>query len=230
MPLNTVRALRQDDSVFAVIPVKGFSESKSRLSDLFSSEDRARLVMAMLRDVVRSVSASKVVAKAVVISTDSEILELACSLGLEAIEEVGSGLNNAVEQATDWCVANGGDSVLVLPSDVPLIECEDVTRLVMIGSARNSIAISPSGDGGTNALMRSPPNVIPPRFGPKSFSRHIEEALNRGVVVNFYRSPRLALDIDSEEDLRSLRKSPNETMTCRLLEELGYARKLSPTL
>ena len=220
--------MRQDNSVFAAIPVKGLSGSKSRLSDQFSSEDRARLVVTMLRDVVRSVSASKVVTKAAVISPDSEILELARSLGLEAVAEVGSGLNSAVEQVTNWCVANGGDSVLVLPSDIPLINGEDVARLVMIGSARNSIAISPSGDGGTNALMRSPPDIIPPRFGPNSFSRHIEEALNRGVVVNFYRSPRIELDIDSEEDIRSLMKSPNKTATCRLLEELGYAPKLSP--
>ena len=158
----------------------------------------------------------------------SAILELARSLGLEAIPEAGSGLNEAVEEVTNWCISHGAASVLILPSDLPLIEAEDVARLVMIGSVRNSVAISPSGDGGTNALMRNPPDVIPPRFGPNSFGRHIEEALNRGVVVNFYRSPRLALDIDSEEDLRELMKYPNESVTRRLLEELGYVEKTSP--
>ena len=64
------------------------------------------------------------------------------------------------------------------------------------------VALAPSQDGGTSALLRVPFDVIPARFGADSAKRHREEA-HRGVLP--YRElelPSLSIDIDVAENLQ----------------------------
>jgi 2-phospho-L-lactate guanylyltransferase len=61
----------------------------------------------------------------------------------------------------------------------------------------------PSRDGtGTNALLRTPPELFPSRFGAESCAKHLAEARARGAEIRVFRNARIELDIDEVEDLR----------------------------
>jgi 2-phospho-L-lactate guanylyltransferase len=72
-----------------------------------------------------------------------------------------------------------------------------------------------------------PPNVIPFRYGPQSFSRHEAEAKRAGVPFATVRLDSLALDLDTPEDLKELLSRPPATATQRLLVRLGIAERLA---
>lgn len=214
-------------SVFAMIPVKSLLKSKTRLSMILNPKERQALTLVMLEDVLRAVKCS-MVRQVVVISSDSTVKELVEKFGAMYLEEKKRGLNQAIEQALEWCIQNKADSVLVLPADIPLIIPKDVNQIVKLGSEETSIVISPSQNGGTNALLQKPPNLIRPRFGPNSFSKHKGEASHKGIPTKVYMSKRVAMDIDSPKDLEKLFEIKAQTLSHKFLEQIG-AKTLEAT-
>jgi 2-phospho-L-lactate guanylyltransferase len=212
-------------SVFAVIPVKTLLKSKTRLSIILNPKERQALTIVMLRDVLRAVECS-MVCQTVVISSDPAVEELAKNFGVMHLAEKRQGLNQAIEQATKWCIQNTADSVLVLPADLPLIIPKDINQIVKLGSERTSIVISPSQNDGTNALLQKPPNLIHPCFGPNSFSKHKTEASHKGIPTRVYKSKRVAMDIDTPKDLEKLLKIKTQTLTHKFLEQIRANARL----
>jgi 2-phospho-L-lactate guanylyltransferase len=67
------------------------------------------------------------------------------------------------------------------------------------------VTICPAAeDGGTNALLLSPPTAIPFLYGPDSAARHKAAAEAAGVPVRVVNIAGFARDVDSPEDLRWL--------------------------
>jgi 2-phospho-L-lactate guanylyltransferase len=213
-------------NVFAAIPVKSRAESKSRLSVILNPQERVRLTQTMFKDVMGTVSKSGLFKDVFVISSDLKILELAGELGANTVQEAERGLNRAVEQVTEHCMEKGTQSILTLPSDIPLMNITDLNRILELGSEWRSIVVSPSRYGGTNALLCTPPDAIPPCFGQNSFMKHVEAARKRGVNARAYWSPSMALDLDSAFDLRRFLRESHETMTHMLLLELNIYDRL----
>lgn len=211
--------------VFAVIPVKTLLKSKTRLSIILNPKERQAFTLVMLEDVLGAVKCS-MVCQTVVISSDPTVEELAKNFGVTHLAEKKQGLNQAIEQATEWCIQNNADSVLVLPADIPLIIPEDINQIVKLGSERTSIVISPSQNGGTNALLQKPPNLIHPCFGPNSFSKHKTEALHKRIPTRVCRSKRVATDIDSPNDLERLHKIKAQTVSHKFLEQIRVNTRL----
>ena len=54
---------------------------------------------------------------------------------------------------------------------------------------------------GSNAVLCSPADAVPLRFGDDSFFPHLDAARARGIEPEVVRLPRIALDIDTPEDL-----------------------------
>ena len=70
----------------------------------------------------------------------------------------------------------------------------------------------PSADGtGTNALARTPPDVIESRFGPGSCRAHMDQACSKNVEAKVMRIPGLMFDIDTPEDVAELLASSHES-------------------
>lgn len=109
-------------------------------------------------------------------------------------------LNRALTQATQRAIALGADATLVLPIDLPLITVDDVHQLNKLGTQQQGAVITRSQDGGTNALLLRPPNVIDYAFGINSFDRHCESAIAAGYPYKILESPTLAFDLDGPED------------------------------
>ncbi|MFQ6074046.1 MAG: 2-phospho-L-lactate guanylyltransferase [Candidatus Bathyarchaeia archaeon] len=212
-------------SVFAAIPVKTLLKSKMRLSLVLNPKERQTLTLAMLEDVLKAVKRS-VVRETVVISSERTVEELADNFAVSYLEERRHELNHAVKQATEWCIRNNASSVLILPADIPLVTSEDINRMVELCPKRACVVISPSQNGGTNALLRKPPNLIPIHFGPDSFRKHKAEALHKRIPIRVYRSERVAMDIDSPKDLEKLLEIKAQTASHRFLERIEADTRL----
>jgi 2-phospho-L-lactate/phosphoenolpyruvate guanylyltransferase len=211
-------------AVYAVVPVKNLADSKRRLSEVFTPQERKELTLAMLEDVLNALQAS-VVDEIVVVGEDSAVEQTAKKFGSSYLSANGASLNPAIEEATSWCKKKGSESVLVLPADVPLLDAKDINRIVELGVGGSAVVLSPSKNWGTNALYQNPLKQIPACFGPKSFLSHIQEAYCKGISVRLHFSPGLATDIDSAEDLKKLFEAKNSTVCRRVLEELSVKSK-----
>jgi hypothetical protein len=134
------------------------------------------------------------------------------------------GLNVELTWAAHRPEVAQADRLLVLPGDVPGVRVSELFRLVLppftaalddraTVRTRNrkqsshapehspGVRLVQSPDGGTNALVLSPPHAIPFRFGPGSAARHRAEAVHRGMRAESVPLPSLASDIDQPEDL-----------------------------
>jgi 2-phospho-L-lactate guanylyltransferase len=215
-------------TVYAVVPVKKLGVTKRRLSRVLTPQQRQQLTLAMLQDVLTAIKRSKVDVS-VVIGEDDAVRELAKKFGTSYLSANDADLNGAIENAQDWCLKNGASSVLVLPADLPLLEVEDINRILELGAGDSAVVLSPSRDWGTTALFQNPPKQIPACFGPQSFMRHIKEAYQRGVSVRLHFSHNLAADVDCARDLKKVFQAKQTTVTKQVLEQIKLARKNSLT-
>ncbi len=213
-------------SVYAVVPVKALSKSKTRLSAVLTPQERKTLTLTMLEDVLEALRSSTVT-KIVMISSDSAIQALTGKFNAVYLSESRRGLNQAIKQATQYCIQKKARSVLVLAADLPLIIPEDINRIVNLGVKEPSLVISPSPSRGTNALLQKPPNLIPACFGPNSFIEHVNRAMASGILARSYYSFRVATDIDSIEDLKAFLRVENQTMSYQFLQQISLRDRLA---
>ena len=215
--------------LYAVVPVKPLASSKLRLSRILGPEDRARLVIAMLSDVLNTLCRSDFIEAVLVISRDEEVKRIASDFGaLFLYEPRPGGLNVAIRKAVEECLKLGAEGALIIHADVPLVHEGDL-RAILRGLDEHEVVIAPSLNlEGTNALALTPPDVMPVSYGPGSFYRHLELALKRHLSILVYFSRSLALDVDKPGDLALLAASEaKERASVMLARELvGTIRML----
>ena len=87
-----------------------------------------------------------------------------------------------------------------------------------------SFTISPAHDDlGSNAVICSPPDSVPLRFGENSYFPHLDAARAQGIEPTILRQPGIAMDIDHPVDLEMFLRLPqsHDTRTRSLLEQFG---------
>jgi 2-phospho-L-lactate guanylyltransferase len=188
-------------TTWAIIPVKRLSEAKSSLGEVLGPEQRQRLVLAMLADVMKALHLAPPIAGTIVVSPDEKVLSFARLHGAEGIAEPGLELNEALKLAIHHAISESVDSVLIVPADLPFLKPADIENIVAMASAPRDVVIAPSKAKGTNALFLRPPDIIDLRFGGESFPLHVKEASQAGAKPRIYRSTTTTLDIDKPEDL-----------------------------
>ena len=218
---------RNPMTVFVIIPVKRLDNAKSRLSSLLTDDERKQFCLKMLEDVLRTVKSTRRIHQTVVVSRDPAVLRIAETFGVVYLKEGKTGLNEAVSEAIDWCVERRATSVIVLPADIPLVTPTDLNGILSLGEKASMVISSSISGKGTNALLLTPPNASPTFYGPNSFQRHIQEALKRKISLRRLRSPRIALDVDTVEDLKEfVSANAKETSAYKLLNKIGISNKL----
>jgi 2-phospho-L-lactate guanylyltransferase len=199
---------------FALVPVNRLSEAKTRLSSIFSPEERRELVICMLKDVLDSLEGLKLI-----IISPGDLREILEDYTFQFIlEEKKQGLNAAVERANRYAIENGAEATLFVPADTPLIKKAHVEDILRLGE-EHPLIISPSRRGGTGVLFRRPPDIIDGRFTPTSFSDHRKEASSKGVEMFVYDSFFLSLDIDTPEDAEEFMLHGRGTRTYDFLKK-----------
>jgi 2-phospho-L-lactate guanylyltransferase len=194
-------------SVWALVPVKPLLRAKSRLAETLTPKQRSQLAETMLRRTLSTVQSVAEITGTLVISRDSHVLALARDYGVNTIQESGTPeLNNALNRATGVLSSWKASVVLILPADIPLVNAEDIQNVVELGRRHQTVVlVTDRAQDGTNVLLSRPPGMFNYAYGPGSFQRHEELARQAGMDVKTYNSERLALDIDTPEDLAQYR-------------------------
>jgi 2-phospho-L-lactate guanylyltransferase len=190
-----------------LLPVKRTQHAKQRLAPGFSEQERTEIARALLSDALGLCRSASLV-RWWVVSADDDVARQARDLGLGVIEDRVDDLNGALAHAIGVARAAGADSVTVLPADIPLARVEDVQDLLDTGATSDVVVVPARRGGGTNALHLAPPEILSPRFGPGSLSAHVEAAGRSGLRCSILELPRVALDIDTLEDVDDLLAAP----------------------
>lgn len=199
-----------DEVESILIPVKPLGQSKKRLSSLLTPQQRRRLCLAMVADVLR---ATEKWSDRMLVTSDPDAEAVGLAFGCELVSDHGDGLNAAIRDGTRKAISMGVTSLLVLPSDVPFVTSDDAAYLF---ADPHEVVVAPSMDGGTNALRRCPSNAIEPAFGPASAKAHEDSALVAGVGFKIVEREALLFDVDRYEDLEALAADPRPLESVRV--------------
>jgi 2-phospho-L-lactate/phosphoenolpyruvate guanylyltransferase len=206
---------------WAVIPVKGLTESKRRLSS-YLGERKKLLVEALLHDVMSSALQSDVYDKVLVVSPDESVADLSKAKRVSFLRQTGFGLNRAVEQANRLAIRDNVSSLTTILGDIPLAEPQDFREIFKIGDGLGKAVMVPSLKGGTNVMMARPPGVVRPNYGRWSYSKHLRQAQLNKVTTYSISNPRVSFDVDTVTDLIELKRSDPSlrSLSARVLTRL----------
>jgi 2-phospho-L-lactate guanylyltransferase len=193
-------------TIWAIVPVKPLRRGKSRLAGLLSEEQRTLLNRYLLEHTLQVLNEIPEIEHTLVVSRDPAALALTRSLGGRTVLEDGAPqFNTAIKRATIVANTQGARAVLILPADLPLIKSTDIKNILRRGKKEPVVVIAPDRRlDGTNALLVNPAGLIEYGYGPGSFKRHSDRALEAGGRLAIIQTKRLGLDLDLPEDLELL--------------------------
>src|SRR5918912_4170246 len=193
---------------YAIVPVKKFENSKTRLSPMLTPDERIILSSLMLSSTLEVLAYTQL-AQVVVVSSDSGVQGIAARHGARFLhEEKDTGVNSAVTLADNYCVEKGADATVVVPEDLPLLKTMDIAMVCDFAvNDASCIVISPSiRYDGTNLLLRKRPRIMRTHFDNNSYVTHIETAKDLGIPIKLFFSKSLMSDVDTPEDIKQIAK------------------------
>jgi 2-phospho-L-lactate guanylyltransferase len=208
-------------TLWAVVPVKEGGRAKERLAPLLPPGLRQALAAAMLEDVLAAVAAAAGLCGVMIVTVDPAARALARRYGARIVEQAArDGHTAAIAAAAGLLAGERQRAMLTLPGDIPLVTAAEIDRIIAAHRPAPSFTIVPSHDeGGSNAILLSPPDAVPLRFGVDSFFPHLRAAEARGIRPTILRLPGIALDIDTPADVAALMRLPRLTRAQALLAE-----------
>jgi 2-phospho-L-lactate guanylyltransferase len=216
--------------IWAVVPVKELEGAKQRLSSALSPDERRLLATTMLEDVLEAASAVGELAGVLVITVDPAATSLAVRYGARVVTDgAREGHTGAVTAAARLLVREGQAGMMTMPGDIPRLSPVEIAATLAATLAAPSFTIVPAHDDlGSNAIVCSPPDAVPLRFGEDSFYPHLDAARARGIDPLIVRQRGIGMDIDNPVDLVTfLKMSPRvRTRTLVFLEQAGIAYRL----
>ncbi len=205
----------------ALIPVKRLEESKSRLLSQLPDARRQALTLAMLEDLIESLSKTAGIDRIAITTPDPVVAERATRAGAEILMREEPGLNAALEDGRERLEPGPDEGFLIVLGDVAGALPTDFETMLETGakSERPCVWLAPSSDGGTSALLQFPATAIPCSFGRASARRHCAAAEAAGVAYHEIELESLLIDLDQPEDLEAfLETTTGGSRTRALLE------------
>ena len=185
------------------ILMKDPAEAKSRLAPALGSDARERIALLLFENTLGFFVRVHSGRPLAVVTASQRIGELARAAGAAVVAEpMNGGINGAAQAAADWATGLGAASLLIVHSDIAALADAELTALVGAGT-RAAVVVAESTDGGTNALLTTPPDAIQFRFGPGSAAAHEAAASTRGLSCARLHLPLMSRDIDTPGDLDS---------------------------
>ena len=206
--------------IVAIIPVKTFSKSKTRLN--LSLNQREDLCRIMLEEVVGTISNTKNIDKIIVVSKDEEALKLTKKFDVKEIfDDDESGVNHAVSLADSYLENNEWDTSIIFPQDIPFIQSEDIEDIIQFSKSPHSILVVPSRRfDGTNALLRRPNNLMKTHYDEDSYKIHLDIGKSMTSNTSLILLRRIMLDIDNQEDLKFLLSHNEKPEFCTKINQI----------
>jgi len=193
--------------IFALVPVKRFESSKSRLSSVLNVVERKELSELLLTNTLSVLTQASAISEIVIVSSDEVAMEIARRNGAEVLRESkDNGVNAAIALADDYSFENGAEATLVIPQDLPLLIAADVNMICMKAEYPDRcLVVCPSiRYDGSNALLRKPSRLLKTYYDEDSFNAHIRAARKSGIPTKVFLSKRIMLDLDTTEDIKIL--------------------------
>jgi 2-phospho-L-lactate guanylyltransferase len=209
----------------AVIPVKDSGQAKQRLAGILSGAQRQALALAMLEDVLATLASVPELADILVVTVDPPASAIAARYRARVSAQGARDGHTGAVTAAACRLAAEGCVMLALPGDIPLIEADDIRRLIAVHGTAPAFTIVPARDDqGSNAVVCSPADAVPLRFGENSFFPHLAAARACRIEPQVVRLPRIALDIDTPDDLAALLAAPTGRRARMLLDRWRIRR------
>jgi len=206
--------------IVAIVPVKTFSKSKTRLN--LSLNQREDLCRIMLEEVVETISNTKNIDKIIVVSKDEEALKLTKKFDVKEIfDDDESGVNHAVSLADSYLANNEWDTSIIFPQDIPFTQSKDIEDIIQFSKSPQSILVVPSRRfDGTNALLRRPHNLMKTHYDEDSYKIHLEIGKSMTSNTSLILLRRIMLDIDNQEDLKFLLSHNEKPKFCTKINQI----------
>lgn len=188
-------------TVAIAILMKDPTAAKTRLSPVLANDAREKLALLLFENTLQFFKRTHAGGPISVVTASQETAAIGRKYGASIIEEAGHGdINAAADRASVWANDIGATSLLVVHADIATLVDEEVDRL-LAARHRCSVAIGVSADGGTNALLLTPPDAIPFCYGQSSANAHEAAALRSGRSCEKLQLAHLSKDIDTPRDL-----------------------------
>ena len=205
-----------------LVPVNHLDRAKGRLAAYLSEDARRALALATLSTVLEAcLQYGEQTPVATHVLTSDYAVAVAVPEGIDVIDEDPAlrGLNAQLEAALKQLAC---DELLIVHADLPLLTAEALASFVASAPPAPSATLSPSGDGGTNAMLLRPPGRFALAYGELSAAKHRISAEAARMVVVETPHPALALDLDTPDDLARLMQTPEgrESRAGQLLAQL----------
>jgi 2-phospho-L-lactate guanylyltransferase len=210
-------------NIYAVVPIKETDDAKRRLGQALGAARRQELALAMFEDVLATLTRVRALAGIIVVTADSAAAAIASRYGVHvSTDGAREGHTGAVAAAARRLAS---ETMLTVPGDIPLVQADDINQLIDVHhqaasrDARGFIIVPARDERGSNAVLCSPAGAVPLIFGADSFFPHLAAAKRRGIEPTVLHLPRIALDIDTPEDMALFLDTPSHTHARALLEQ-----------
>jgi 2-phospho-L-lactate guanylyltransferase len=175
-----------------LVPVKSFAQAKHRLSSVLDDRQRAHLAQAMASRMLEVNGTTDLF----VACDDGTVADWAAGTGAFVLWTPGLGLSGAVDAGVTFLGREGYSLAVVAHADIP-----QITSLREFGT-EDVVTLAPDRTlDGTNVAAVPTRSGFRFSYGPRSFSRHRNEALRLGLGLRVVYDTRLATDVDVPDDL-----------------------------
>jgi 2-phospho-L-lactate guanylyltransferase len=190
------------------VPLKDLVQAKSRLAGVLRPSERRALAQAMVEDVLAVLARHSDIQQITLVSDDPGAGLLAQKYGAQCWSEqsVGArGLNALVQSASERLLAGGGEPLLVLHGDLPLLTAEDLSAVLASQRKLRGLIIGCDRQGrGTNLLAFNAACMPRFCFGVDSCAGHLAGAHSAGVPVQILHRLGISVDVDEASDLNCI--------------------------
>jgi len=181
--------------VALIVPVKSFAIAKGRLATTLSGDQREELARKCATQVLRAGSPWPTY----VVCDDDTVATWAVDNGAIVVRCSEPGIDNAVRQGRQRAGDDGAEHVVIAHSDLPLAHRFDHLPL------HDTVTLVPDRHrDGTNVIAMPTHSPFSTAYGPNSFERHIQIALDLSATYRVLEDADLSLDLDTADDLTEL--------------------------
>ncbi|MFW9914871.1 MAG: NTP transferase domain-containing protein [Candidatus Thorarchaeota archaeon] len=196
-------------NIGCVIPIRGINSGKQRLRKSLPSFKHAQISSLISLILGRTFNLCSDYFKPVWIMTKNptDILNQLQKKPSRVIQDPSEDLNESLSSVAKEMASNTNAMAVITP-DLPLLQSDDIKRLLKYFNGQNCI-IAPSKDVGTSGLI-VPLNTVSPisdfgfQFGAQSFSKHLQAFSTASLTYQVIHSRGFLWDLDNIDDIREI--------------------------
>lgn len=198
--------------LWGLLPVKDFRRAKSRLSSVLADAERSALARRLCEHMFATLRRCPDLDGVLVLSDSAEVRSLAARFdhigeAEPATTSTHPPLGSVVDGGLLRLRERGAAAALVLMSDLPRLQPEDVGQILALLQTHDCVIAPDLRRQNTNALAlrfgAAPP--LPTAFGSgDSFARHLAQARSLGLRTAIHQSIGVGFDVDLPSDYAEL--------------------------